>query len=92
MSSDDSHQTQCDLFCDESSEVLSVVYDASTFCQYDTTPRILDVAFDITGISVDADGSDGSNVPDVPCDAEVPKVFWKTENIAVRGECCKDSQ
>lgn len=36
----DSHRTQCDLFCDESAEVFSAMYDASTVCQDDADASV----------------------------------------------------
>ena len=101
--SNDSHQTLCDLFSDESSEACSAVYDASTFWQDDSSPRSSVITEDVvTAIADDLDGSarshgsDGSHDSDgsgFPQEAEVPKdVVCKTENIAIAGSYCSGYQ
>lgn len=87
----DSHQTQCNLLCDETSEVC----DAGTFWQDDSSPLSSVVTEDVVTAIDDMDGSagskdsDGSHYSDgsgFPHEAEVPKdVVWKTENVAMAG-------
>ena len=87
--SDESQQTQCDLCCDESSEVGNAAYDADIFWQDDTSPSSSSVVTeamiyvsDGSAGSDNADGSDGSagsdnaDGPDgsgFPHEAEVPQ-------------------